>query len=394
MAVDWLDEVRKVWPWTEPWPSELIRTWKPVPAAELPAGWRHLHDKLRALDDRYGAAFWLAAGAIASAASADELQARQKYFLGRERGVLAHDFETLSQIPAAERRMRGRVLNEFKSALESIARERLAVIEAEAQVADALDVTVPGHRPWVGRAHVLAQVRDELLDLFHGLGYSVYTSREVESDDYNFGKLNFAPDHPARDAHDTYFVGDDVVLRTHTSPGWVRAMEERKPPLRLVFPGRVYRAEQVDASHMDQFHQIDGLFVDRDVSMADLKATLNTFARSIYGPKTRTRLIPIYFPFVEPGCQMDASCVVCDGEGVVKTGAGTKRCSVCGGGGWLELLGAGMVHPNVFRAVGYDPEQVTGFAFGMGLERIAMVRYGIPEIRLFLENDARFLEQF
>jgi phenylalanyl-tRNA synthetase alpha chain len=171
-------------------------------------------------------------------------------------------------------------------------------------------------------------------------------------------------------------------------------MEERKPPLRLVFPGRVYRAEQVDASHMDQFHQMDGLFVDRDVSLADLKSTLNVFARSIYGPRVRTRIIPIYFPFVEPGAQLDVACAICDGSGRTNLGAGEQRCPVCKGSGWSELLGAGMVHPNVFRAVGYDPEEVTGFAFGMGLERIAMARYSIPEIRLFLENDLRFLNQF
>jgi len=171
-------------------------------------------------------------------------------------------------------------------------------------------------------------------------------------------------------------------------------MEERKPPLRLVFPGRVYRAEQVDASHMDQFHQIDGLCVDRDVSMADLKGTLDTFARAIYGDTVRTRFIPIYFPFVEPGAQLDVSCVICNGTGAVKEGGESKRCVVCKGSGWLEVLGSGMVHPNVFRAVGYDPEEVTGFAFGMGVERIAMLRYGIPEIRLFLENDVRFLRQF
>jgi phenylalanyl-tRNA synthetase alpha chain len=241
---------------------------------------------------------------------------------------------------------------------------------------------------------VLGQIQDELLDLFHGLGYSVYTSPEVESESYNFTKLNFPPDHPARDAHDTYWVGDDRLLRTHTSPGWVRAMEERKPPLRLVFPGRVYRAEQVDASHMDQFHQIDGLCVDRNVSMADLKATLNTFARSILGREVKTRLIPVYFPFVEPGAQLDVACAICAGAGRVTSAAGESRCPVCAGAGWSELLGAGMVHPNVFKAVGYDPEEVTGFAFGMGLERIAMARHGIPEIRLFLENDLRFLSQF
>jgi phenylalanyl-tRNA synthetase alpha chain len=293
-----------------------------------------------------------------------------------------------------QKKIRGKGLNLLKRWLGEVHdahRERLA---AAAESADALDVTLPGRRPWVGRPHVLSQVRDDLLDLFHGLGFSVYTSPEVELDEYNFGKLNFAPDHPARDAHDTYFVNPDVVLRTHTSPGWVRAMEALKPPTRLVFPGRVYRAEAVDASHMDQFHQIDGLFVDRDVSMADLKSTLNTFARAIYRADLPTRIIPIYFPFVEPGVQMDVQCVRCEGGGRVKEAEGDKRCPVCKGTKWVEVLGAGMVHPNVFRAVGIDPEEYTGFAFGMGLERIAMGRYGIPEIRLFLENDIRFLRQF
>ncbi len=337
--------------------------------------------------------FQRASEALAGAATLSDLRERYTVFLGRERGVVTKTLAEMPKLPIEQRRYVGRALNLIKQWLEDLERKKRRELEA-ASTAGALDVTLPGQRPWVGHAHVLAQIRDELLDLFHGLGFSVYTSPEVELDAYNFGKLNFAPDHPARDAHDTYFVRDDLVLRTHTSPGWVRAMEERQPPLRLVFPGRVFRAEQVDASHMDQFHQIDGLCVDRDVSMAELKSTLNTFARSIYGSRTRTRLIPIYFPFVEPGCQMDASCVVCDGTGTMRAGAETKRCSVCGGGGWIELLGAGMVHPSVFRAVGYDPEQVTGFAFGMGLERIAMVRHGIPEIRLFLENDLRFLSQF
>jgi len=335
-----------------------------------------------------------AARGLMLAPSAEALRDAHTIVLGRERGQVSVALGRLSQLSPDEKRSMGRSLNLIKRCLEQVHELRRGELATVAQGAAGLDVTLPGRRPWVGRPHVLAQVRDELLDLFHGLGYSVYTSREVETDAYNFGKLNFAPDHPARDAHDTYFLSDDVVLRTHTSPGWVRAMEERKPPLRLVFPGRVFRAEQVDASHLDQFHQMDGLFVARDVSMADLKSTLNTFARSIYGAKTRTRLIPIYFPFVEPGCQMDASCVVCDGAGTVTVNGTTRRCSVCGGSGWIELLGAGMVHPNVFRAVGYDPEEVTGFAFGMGLERIAMVRHGIPEIRWFFENDLRFLEQF
>jgi phenylalanyl-tRNA synthetase alpha chain len=347
--------------------------------------------ELAALDPPLGELYARGAAALAGAPDAAALKERSVALLGRERGVITRALAGLPGLPLEERKVRGRGLNLAKRWLEEVEKAQRGALERAAEASTALDVTLPGRRPWVGRAHVLAQIRAELLDLFHGLGYSVYTSPEVEHDSYNFGKLNFAPDHPARDSHDTYFVTPEVVLRTHTSPGWVRAMEERKPPLRLVFPGRVYRAEQVDASHMDQFHQMDGLFVDRDVSMADLKGTLNTFARSIYGAGVRTRIIPIYFPFVEPGAQLDVACAICDGTGRT---AGEGRCPVCKGSGWSELLGAGMVHPNVFRAVGYDPEEWTGFAFGMGLERIAMARYRIPEIRLFLENDLRFLRQF
>ncbi len=331
---------------------------------------------------------------LAGAPDPASLKERLTAALGRERGVLTQAIAEIPKLSLEQRRVRGRCLNRMRLGLEAIAEARREDLEHSAEAKGAFDVTLPGRRPWVGRRHVLARIRDEMLDLFHGLGYSVYESPEVETDEYNFTKLNFPPDHPARDAHDTYFVGDSALLRTHTSPGWVRAMEERKPPLRLVFPGRVYRAEQVDASHMDQFHQIDGLFVDRNVSMADLKATLSTFARSILGREVTTRLIPIYFPFVEPGCQLDVACAICGGSGRLADGDGDRRCAVCKGSGWIELLGAGMVHPNVFRAVGYDPEEVTGFAFGMGLERIAMMRHGIPEIRLFLENDLRFLDQF
>jgi phenylalanyl-tRNA synthetase alpha chain len=295
---------------------------------------------------------------------------------------------------SVEEASRAKALSLAKALVE--AAESQARVAGRARGATAASTWAAGSRQWVGRPRVPAQVREELLDLFHGLGFSVYTSPEVELESYNFGKLNFAPDHPARDAHDTYFVSPDVVLRTHTSPGWVRAMEERKPPLRLVFPGRVYRAEAVDASHMDQFHQMDGLSVGKNVSMADLKATLNTFARAIYRRDVPTRIIPIYFPFVEPGVQMDVQCATCEGTGRAREGstAESKRCPVCKGTKWVEVLGAGMVHPNVFRAVGYDPEQVTGFAFGMGLERITMGRHGIHEIREFLQNDLRFLEQF
>jgi len=377
-------------------PDDLLKDIAPDWAAGDPAALVPEHAartaELEGLDAALAGLFARGAAVLAGAADAAALHERVVALLGRERGVVTRALAALPGLPLDERKVRGRALNLVKRWLEELEQAKRAELERAAESLDALDVTLPGRRPWVGHVHVLNQVREELLDLFHGLGYSVYTSPEVESEEYNFAKLNFAPDHPARDAHDTFFVGPDTVLRTHTSPGWVRAMEERRPPLRLVFPGRVYRAEQVDASHMDQFHQIDGLCVGRAVSLADLKSTLNTFARAIYGAGVRMRLIPIYFPFVEPGAQLDVACAICDGTGRARGGAG--RCPVCKGSGWSELLGAGMVHPNVFRAVGYDPEEVTGFAFGMGVERIAMARYGIPEIRLFLENDVRFLNQF
>ena len=365
------------------------------PAPLLPDHGSHLAE-LEALDPALAALYRRAAEVLAAAPDAAALQQRHVALLGRERGVVTLALGELPGLPVEARRVRGRGLNLIKRWLGELETARAEAIarESEARTAAALDVTLPGRKPWVGRRHVLGRIQDDLLDLFHGLGYSVYTSPEVEHDAYNFTKLNFPPDHPARDAHDTYFVDDNVLLRTHTSPGWVRAMEERKPPLRLVFPGRVYRAEQIDATHMDQFHQIDGLFVDRDVSLADLKGTLATFARAIYGAGVRTRFIPVYFPFVEPGAQLDVSCVICGGGGTVRGPEGERRCGVCKGTGWLEVLGSGMVHPNVFRAVGYDPEVYTGFAFGMGLERIAMLRYGVPDLRLFLENDLRFLQQF
>jgi phenylalanyl-tRNA synthetase alpha chain len=333
-------------------------------------------------------------GAIAGALDLPALQGIRNAAVSRENGAFTEALALMPTLSVDEKRVSGKALNLGKALVEAAEKAKREALERAREGGDALDVTLPGRRPWSGRPHVLAQVRDELLDLFHGLGFSVYTSPEVELESYNFGKLNFAPDHPARDAHDTYFVSPDVVLRTHTSPGWVRAMEERQPPLRLVFPGRVYRAEAVDASHMDQFHQIDGLYVAKHVSMADLKATLNTFARAIYRRDVPTRIIPIYFPFVEPGVQMDVQCATCAGTGRIRDSGDERRCPVCKGTKWVEVLGAGMVHPNVFRAVGYDSESVTGFAFGMGLERIAMGRHGIHEIREFLENDVRFLEQF
>ena len=371
----------------------LDASWSAGDPGSLLADHGERRAELERLDGGLAEGYRRWAEVLAGAADLKALQERQVAVLGRERGVLKLALAELGKLPQEERRARGAGLNLVRLGLEALVQARRQALEREAEgkASAGLDVTLPGRRPWVGKPHVLARVQEDLLDLFHGLGYSVYTSPEVETDAYNFGKLNFPADHPARDAHDTYWITPgSQLLRTHTSPGWVRAMEERRPPLRLVFPGRVFRAEQVDASHMDQFHQIDGLFVDRNVSMADLKGTLATFARAIYGPQVKTRIVPIFFPFVEPGCQLDIACAICEGTGQAKG----QRCPVCKGSGWSELLGAGMVHPNVFRAVGYDPEEFTGFAFGMGLERTAMARYGVPEIRMFLENDVRFLDQF
>ena len=368
----------------------LDPAWKPGAPSSLLPEYAERMAALVTTEPQIARATAIFAGAIAGADDLATLQSIRNAALSRESGAYSEALALMPTLSVDEKRVSGKALNLGKALVEAAEKAKRDALERSRDGGDAIDVTLPGRRPWSGRPHVLAQVREELLDLFHGLGFSVYTSPEVELESYNFGKLNFAPDHPARDAHDTYFVSPEVLLRTHTSPGWVRAMEERKPPLRLVFPGRVYRAEAVDASHMDQFHQIDGLFVAKNVSMADLKATLNTFARAIYRRDVPTRIIPIYFPFVEPGVQMDVQCATCAGSGRFED----KRCPVCKGTKWVEVLGAGMVHPNVFKAVGYSSEDVTGFAFGMGLERITMGRHGIHEIREFLQNDLRFLEQF
>ena len=326
------------------------------------------------------------------AASPEALNAVRVSVLGRK-GELTGILRGLKDLDPSERTTVGAEANKLRDELEALLTELQAKLEDAAEAgARSLDVSLPGRKPWTGRKHVLNAVEDELIDIFHGLGFTVGGGPEVEDDFHNFTALNLPPGHPAREAHDTYYVSDSLVLRTHTSPCWIRAMEQGPPPLRMVFPGRVYRAEAVDASHMDQFHQIDGLYVeaDRPVTLADLKSTLVEAARRIIGGKVKTRFRPGYFPFTEPSAELDVSCIRCGGSG----SDGGQRCAVCRGSGWLEILGSGMVHPAVFKAVGYDPDRVTGFAFGCGLDRIAMLRYDIPDIRLLLENDLRFLEQF
>ena len=342
-----------------------------------------MHDQLASLRSE----------AISATESAEDLetldQLRVKY-LGRK-GLLTSVLRGLKDLDPQDRSRVGAEANEIKKQLESLLGEKRIVLETAGDSSpDGVDVTLPGRRPWVGYYHVLNQIRDELVEVFQGLGFGVEDGPEAEDDKHNFESLNLPPGHPAREAHDTYYLENGLLLRTHTSPGWVRAMEEAEPPLRLVFPGRVYRAESIDATHMDQFHQMDGLYVGEKVTLAELRSTLREACHKLFGSQVKTRFVPLYFPFTEPSAQMDVTCILCGGSGRL----GEKRCPVCKETGWLEILGCGMVHPAVYRAVGYDPERVSGYAFGIGIERMAMLRYRIPDIRYFLENDLRFLHQF
>lgn len=298
-------------------------------------------------------------------------------YLGRK-GVLTGLLRNLGQMDASERPAAGRALNEAKEELQAaIQRRQEALAAAADRIAVDVDCTRPGRDLREGSLHLLPQVVDEICDIFHGMGYTRVVGPEVELDALNFAALNFPDDHPSRDLQDTFYVSDEVVLRTQTSPVQIRAMREMTPPLAIVVPGRVYRHEQLDASHAAEFFQIEGLFVDRDVSLGDLKSTVHHFVRELLGRDLPLRFRPHFFPFTEPSVEVDLWWESDEGEGR-----------------WLEIMGAGMVHPQVFANAGYDPDAYTGFAFGMGIDRIAMVRHGIPDIRLFLDNDLRFLRQF
>jgi phenylalanyl-tRNA synthetase alpha chain len=291
----------------------------------------------------------------------------------------------LKDLPPTERVSVGAEANRARERLLESHAEALARIKRGRPSASAVDPTLPGRVASLGRPHVLASVLREIEDIFRGMGFAVAEGPDVEDDHHNFTALNIPEDHPARAMTDTFYLGPGTLLRTHTSPVQVRAMESQAPPVRIICPGRVYRNEAVDATHHFEFHQVEGLYVDRGVSLADLKGTLERFLKEFFGPDTQMRFCPSYFQFVEPGAQVDIRCIFC--------GAG---CGVCGplSEGWLEILGAGMVHPNVLRGVGYDPEVWSGFAFGAGVERLVMLRHEVPDLRLFYENDVRFLHQF
>jgi phenylalanyl-tRNA synthetase alpha chain len=322
---------------------------------------------------------------IAGARSTAELEQLRVRVLGRS-GQLTALLRSLGSLPAAERPRVGQQANDAKTRIESGIAERLDALKAlehqQALAAERLDLTLPGRRIPPGSIHPITRVLDEIIEIFEGLGFSVAQGPEVETDYYNFAALNFPDDHPARDMQDTFHLSPDTLLRTHTSPVQIRTMKAQRPPVRAIFPGKVYRRD-ADVTHSPMFHQVEGLAVDRHVTMADLKATLALFARQMYGPRFQVRFRPSFFPFTEPSAEMDMWCFLCGGSG----------CRACTDG-WLEILGSGMVHPNVLRNVGYDPEEVTGWAFGMGVDRVAMLKYGIDDIRLLFENDLRFLEQW
>ncbi len=324
---------------------------------------------------------------FAAASDLSTLEDCRVRYLGRK-GLLSIAMRGLGQASEADRPRLGKLANEVKVKLEAALDGRRAELGSQetgrrSQAVPPLDLTLPGRAIPFGRPHPVSQVMAEICGIFERLGFAVAEGPDVELDFYNFEGLNIPPHHPARDMHDTFYVSDGVLLRTHTSPMQVRAMQRQSPPLRMIAPGKVYRCDS-DLTHTPMFHQVEGFLVDRQVSFADLKGVLSLFIAQVFSPKTAIRFRPSFFPFTEPSAEVDIACVICGGKG----------CRVCKQTGWLEILGAGLIDPAVFEKVGYDPELYSGFAFGLGVERITMLKYGITDIRLFYENDLRFLGQF
>ena len=330
---------------------------------------------------------------LAAAKDSRALDEARVKFLGKK-GELTALLKGMKDVAAEERPVVGQLINDVRAEIETIIDKQKKLIEQAALEkkleAETIDVTLPGEDVVIGKKHPLNIVLDEFKEIFLGLGFSIAEGPEVELDHYNFEALNIPKDHPARDTQDTFYISDNVVLRTQTSPMQVRTMEKRKPPIRIIAPGRVYRSDAVDATHSPLFHQIEGLVVAENITMGDLKGALTTIMRKIYGEDAVMRFRPHHFPFTEPSCEMDMQCHKCHGTGEIDG----QVCSTCHGEGWIELLGAGMVHPKVLENCGIDPEKYSGFAFGMGLERMAMGRMKINDLRLIFDNDIRFLNQF
>ncbi len=326
-----------------------------------------------------------AAASLGGADSVDRIEQLRVQFLGRKEGKLSGVLRQLGEIDPADRPTIGDAANKAKDKITALLDEKRKQLEnLAAGKAAGPDLTLPGRRVWKGALHPVTQVVEEICEVFRSLGFTRVRGPEAETDWYNFTALNTPLDHPAADAHDTFYLGEGLLLRSHTSPGQIRTMQAFRPPIRVVVPGMAYRRDPFDASHAPGFEQLEGLVVDEGITFVDFKATLAEFARRMFGPNVKTRLRPSFFPFTEPSAEMDVSCLLCGGTG----------CSACKRTGWMEIMGCGMVDPAVFEHVGYDPERYTGFAFGMGPGRIAMLRYGITDIRTLYEADVRFLEQF
>ena len=325
--------------------------------------------------------------AISSAADSRAIEEIRVRYLGKK-GEITAILKQMGGLSAEERPIMGQLANEVRSYIEGLiveSAERMKSAALEAQLkAETIDITMPSKKKAVGSLHPINIVANDLIDIFQSMGFDVVDGPEVETDYYNFEALNVPADHPARDMQDTFFLSPSLLLRSQTSATQIRTMENRKPPIKMVCPGRVFRADEVDATHSPVFHQMEGLVVDKGITMCDLKGVLEQFAHEIYGPDTKVKFRPSFFPFTEPSVEVDVSCSECGGKG----------CRVCKGSGWIEILGAGMVHPNVLRGCGIDPEEYSGFAFGVGIDRLAITRYKISDIRLLFENDVRFLEQF
>nr|WP_325297046.1 phenylalanine--tRNA ligase subunit alpha [uncultured Dysosmobacter sp.] len=326
---------------------------------------------------------------IAGTQAGADLEALRVKYLGKK-GELTAVLKQMGSLSAELRPVMGQMANEVRATVEKAMEEQTAILAEKALeaklAAETLDVTIPGRPAEIGHKHPMYTALDEFKQIFLNMGFEIFDGPEIEQEDYNFTKLNTPDDHPAREWSDTFYLTEDsrILLRTQTSPMQIRAIEEHGVPIRMISPGRVYRKDEVDATHSPMFHQIEGLVVDKGITMADLKGTLNAVVREIYGPNTQTRFRPHHFPFTEPSCEMDIQCHKCGGKG----------CPTCKGEGWIEVLGAGMVHPKVLRNCGVDPDEYSGYAFGFGLERLAMGQYKISDLRLIFENDIRFLEQF
>ncbi|MBE6614659.1 MAG: phenylalanine--tRNA ligase subunit alpha [Ruminococcaceae bacterium] len=316
-----------------------------------------------------------------------DIEALRIKYLGKK-GELTAVLRGMGKLSAEERPVIGQLANDIRAEIEAEIEKQSAAMKSAALdarlKAEKLDVTIPGTKVPVGKPHPLAMVQRQLEEIFLGMGYSIAEGPEVEYDYYNFQALNIPPDHPARDTQDTFYITENILLRSQTSPVQARVMEKQQPPIKIISPGRVYRSDAVDATHSPLFHQCEGLVVDKGITMGDLKGTLEMFAQTMFGADTRIRFRPHHFPFTEPSAEVDVSCFACGGKG----------CRLCKGEGWIEILGAGMVHPNVLRMCGIDPEVYSGFAFGLGIERIVMLKYHIDDMRHLYENDVRFLHQF